>query len=69
MEGRRLEAHVTKARGTMARPMSDVELEAKFRELAGYSAPTIDADGLLAALKMLGEKGDVSNVIKVTGSS
>jgi 2-methylcitrate dehydratase PrpD len=68
-EGQRLETHVTAARGTTARPMSDAELDAKFRELAAYGAPTVDADALLAALKMLGEKGDVSDVVKVTGSS
>jgi 2-methylcitrate dehydratase PrpD len=62
-EGRRLEAHVTEARGTMARPMSDGELEAKFRGLAAFGAPTVDADGLLMALQSLENQADIAKVI------
>jgi 2-methylcitrate dehydratase PrpD len=63
-EGRRFEAHVTAARGTMARPMSDAELEAKFRGLAAHGAPAIDAGGLLAALRMIEAEIDAASVVK-----
>lgn len=38
-DGRRLDRHVAHALGTLARPMSDADLEAKFRGLAGEVLP------------------------------
>jgi 2-methylcitrate dehydratase PrpD len=54
-DGRTLVHHVTKARGTMARPMSDAELESKLRILALHGAPTVDAQQLPRAA--LGHRG------------
>jgi 2-methylcitrate dehydratase PrpD len=65
-DGRRLETHVTEARGTMARPMSDAELEAKFRGLAAHGAPTVDPDRLLAAIRMIEREADVADIIRQT---
>jgi 2-methylcitrate dehydratase PrpD len=64
-DGRTLPTHVTKARGTMARPMRDSELEAKFRDLAAGGAPEIDADRLLAALWALDRAADAAPAIRL----
>jgi hypothetical protein len=58
IDGRRFECHVTQSRGTMARPMSDAELEAKFRSLAEYGAPTLDAERLIAAIWAIYDQQD-----------
>jgi 2-methylcitrate dehydratase PrpD len=62
-DGSRFECHVTKSRGTMARPMSDAELETKFRDLAQYGAPTIDPERLIAAVWAIEEQHDVARTI------
>jgi 2-methylcitrate dehydratase PrpD len=68
-DGRRFETHVTEARGTMARPMSDAELEAKFRGLAAHGAPTIDADRVLERLWAIERERDVGSIVKLTASA
>jgi 2-methylcitrate dehydratase PrpD len=45
-----LSAHIAHARGSLARPLSDRELEAKLRELATYGAPGVDAERLIASI-------------------
>ncbi len=65
-DGSRLECHVTQSRGTMARPMSDAELETKFHDLAEYGAPTIDAERLIAALWAMEEEPNVAGTIGMT---
>ena len=64
---RRLETHVTKARGTTARPMSDDELEAKFRSLAAHGAPGFGAHQLLRALWSLDRAPDVGHIVELAG--
>ena len=64
-DGRRFECHVTQSRGTMARPMSDAELEAKFRSLAKYGAPTLDAGRLIAAIWAIDDEHDVARTVKM----
>jgi 2-methylcitrate dehydratase PrpD len=64
-DGRRLDCHVTESRGTMARPMSDAELEAKFRGLADYGAPALDAERLIAAIWSIESERDVARTIKM----
>jgi 2-methylcitrate dehydratase PrpD len=61
---RRLEVHVTEARGTMAQPMKDDELDAKFRELGAFGSPAVDADRLLAALRMIETEADAASVVR-----
>jgi 2-methylcitrate dehydratase PrpD len=63
MDGSRFECHVTKSRGTMARPMSDAELETKFRDLAQYGAPTVDPERLIAAVWAIEKQHDVARTI------
>ena len=65
-DGRRLERHVTEARGTMARPMTDAELEAKFRSLVEYAAPTLDAERLVAAIWGIEGEGDTARIARMT---
>jgi len=65
-DGRRLERHVTEARGTMARPMTDAELETKFRSLVEYAAPTLNAGQLIAAIWGIDDQQDVAEIVKMT---
>jgi 2-methylcitrate dehydratase PrpD len=65
-DGRWLERRVTEARGTMARPMSDAELEAKFRSLAEYGTPAIDAERLIEAIWGVGNEEDAASIVRVT---
>jgi len=60
-----LQIHVTEARGTMARPMSDAELEAKFFGLATHGAPAVDAQRLLGAIWSIEREQDVARMIKL----
>jgi 2-methylcitrate dehydratase PrpD len=68
-DGRRLKCHVTESRGTMARPMSDTELEAKFRGLADHGAPTLDAGRLIEAIWGINREPDAARIIKMTAPS
>jgi 2-methylcitrate dehydratase PrpD len=65
-DGRRLEHHVTEARGTMARPMTDAELEAKFRGLVDHGAPAVDAERLIEAIWGIGDEQDVAGIVRMT---
>jgi 2-methylcitrate dehydratase PrpD len=47
--GEALSAHVAHARGSLARPLGDRELEDKFRGLAAFGAPKVDAQRLIDA--------------------
>jgi hypothetical protein len=58
-----LRAHVANARGSLARPMIDAELDAKFRAQAGtlLSGPAVEA--LLAQLRGLAVSEDVATAL------
>src|SRR5262249_21137540 len=60
-----LSAHIAHARGSLARPLSDRELEAKLRELAAYGAPGIDAERLIAALWTIDQTNSSGDVMKM----
>jgi 2-methylcitrate dehydratase PrpD len=64
-DGQRLQIHVTEARGTMARPMSDAELEAKFLNLATHGTPAVDAQRLVGSIWSLEHEQDVAQIIKL----
>jgi 2-methylcitrate dehydratase PrpD len=68
-DGRRLECHVTEARGTMARPMSDAELEAKFRGLADHGARSLDAERVIQAIWGIDREPNAATIIKMTAPS
>jgi 2-methylcitrate dehydratase PrpD len=63
--GELLTAHVAHARGSIARPLSDRELEAKLRELAAYGAPSIETDRLIAALWAIEQTNSVAEVMRI----
>ena len=65
-DGRTLAHHVTKARGTVARPMSDSELESKLRILAAHGAPAVDAQQLLEELWAIEAQRDVARILRLT---
>jgi 2-methylcitrate dehydratase PrpD len=65
-DGRRFERHVTEARGTMARPMTDAELEVKFRGLVDYGAPALDSGRLIEAIWGIGDERDVGRIVRMT---
>jgi 2-methylcitrate dehydratase PrpD len=60
-----LSAHIAHARGSLARPLSDRELEAKLRELATYGAPGVDAERLIAALWTIDQTNSAGDVMKM----
>jgi len=50
----------------MARPMTDAELEAKFRGLVDYGAPALDAGRLMEAIWSIGDEQDVGRLVRMT---
>jgi 2-methylcitrate dehydratase PrpD len=65
--GELLTAHVAHARGSIARPLSDRELETKLRELAAYGAPGIDAERLIASIWSLDQTNNAVGLIRIAG--
>jgi 2-methylcitrate dehydratase PrpD len=65
--GELLTAHVAHARGSIARPLSDRELETKLRELAAYGAPKVDAERLIAAIWSLDQTNNAVGVMRIAG--
>jgi 2-methylcitrate dehydratase PrpD len=64
-----LSAHIAHARGSLARPLSDGELEAKLRDLAGYGAPGIDANRLIEALWTLDQTNEAAAAMRIAASA
>jgi hypothetical protein len=64
-----LTAHVAHARGSLARPLSDRELEAKLRDLAAYGAPGVDAGGLIEAIWAIDQAMSMSNVMGMSAAT
>lgn len=56
-------AHVANARGSLARPMTDAELDAKFRAQARTVLPDAAAEALLARLRGLAGSDDVARAL------
>jgi 2-methylcitrate dehydratase PrpD len=66
VDGTTLTQHVTKARGTPARPMSDAELDAKVAGLAAAGAPFVDAAALIAAIRRIEQEDDAARFLRLT---
>ena len=64
--GELLSAHIAHARGSLARPLSDRELEEKFRDLAAYGAPGIDAERLIEAVWQVDKTEDAATLMSRT---
>jgi len=67
--GELLTAHIAHARGSIARPLSDRELEAKLRELAAYGAPGVEAERLIAAVWAIDRMENVADVVAITAAA
>jgi 2-methylcitrate dehydratase PrpD len=63
VDGRIEEAVVTTPRGSEARPMSDAELEAKFRDNAAIGGFADRAEAQIAAIWALEEAPDLSRLM------
>jgi len=63
--GDMLSAHIAHARGSLARPLSDRELEDKLRDLARHSAPDVDAGRLIDSIWALDQKNNAADVMKL----
>lgn len=61
--GRTLAAHVTTTRGSIARPMTDAELDSKFREQAGLVLPSAKTERLLQLCRSVGSLTDVGGQV------
>jgi 2-methylcitrate dehydratase PrpD len=65
-DGRRYERHVRSGLGSLERPMSDAELSAKFRALAGETLATDQSERLLALAWNIRSLGDTGALIRQT---
>ena len=60
--------HVPHPRGSVARPMSDADLEAKFRDNAAIGASQIEPGRLIAAIWACERSDDMGQLMRMTGS-
>lgn len=63
-DGRRLEKFVEHAKGSVEQPMSDSELDAKFRDLSEGVLPTSHTQKLISICRGIESLSDVSQVLK-----
>lgn len=68
-DGRTLERHVEHALGTIQRPMSDADLEEKFRSLAADVLPPAQIDGLIATCWKLDALPDVGAIARAAAGT
>lgn len=61
--GQVLTQSIERARGSLANPLSDSDIERKFRDLASHGAPGIDVEKVLEAIVQLPKVYDVRNVM------
>jgi 2-methylcitrate dehydratase PrpD len=61
-----LSQHIRHGRGTPGRPMSDAELDTKVRDLAAYGARSVDAAGLIAAVRGIEDEADPTQLLRLT---
>lgn len=66
-DGRTLEHHVDHAVGSEARPMSDADLERKFRGLAEPVLPASSIERLIEGCWDIEKVADVGELIRLTG--
>jgi 2-methylcitrate dehydratase PrpD len=64
--GEMLTAHVAHARGSLARPLSDRELEAKLRDLAAYGAPGVEVERVIEAIWAIDRTENVAELMRIT---
>jgi 2-methylcitrate dehydratase PrpD len=64
-DGRRLELHVAHALGSVAKPMSDRDLERKFYDLAAGALPARQCDALIAQCWAVEQLTDVAEIAQL----
>jgi 2-methylcitrate dehydratase PrpD len=62
-DGSLLHVHVDAARGSLARPLSDRELEIKLRDLCAYGESHVDAEPLIRAVWALAQCADAGSIM------
>jgi len=65
-DGRTLEKHVPHALGTVERPMSDADLEEKFRSLTADMLPPAQSDRIIGLVWQLDTLADVGEIARAT---
>jgi 2-methylcitrate dehydratase PrpD len=65
-DGRQLRAYVPAARGSLARPLTDADIETKFRGLVGFAAPSLDASKLIDAVWRFDQLDGASALLALT---
>ena len=68
-DGHVIESRIDAARGSLDNPLSDVQLEAKLRDLCRYGGSGVDDERLLAALWSLPGSGDAAAAVRQTSLS
>ena len=61
-----LSAHIAHARGSLARPLSDRELEAKFRDLAAHGAPGLEVGRVIDLLWAIDQVKGITGLMEMT---
>jgi len=64
-DGKILSTRIEHARGSLERPLSDAEIEAKVRTLAAYGAPQVNVEALIEAVWSLDRAADASRIMKL----
>jgi len=67
VDGRRYQAQIPHALGSLARPMSDAQLESKVRALARHGAAQASVDALIDAVWHLDDSDDASCILPLLG--
>ena len=65
-DGRELRCYVPAARGSLARPLTDADLETKFRGLVAFGAPGLDASKLIDTVSHFEDLADASALLPLT---
>jgi 2-methylcitrate dehydratase PrpD len=68
-DGRRLERRVHVAKGQPGNPLSEAELEAKFRDCAGRALPGDRVEIALKAIQSLDRAPDVGELCRALGTA
>ena len=62
-DGAAVESRIATARGSLANPLTDAELEAKLRTLCEYGQSGVDANRLIAAVWVLEHSLDAGEIM------
>jgi 2-methylcitrate dehydratase PrpD len=63
-DGRKFSREVTDARGSLARPLSDADLETKLRNCAHDGSPDCNSDAVIEVVWRLEQEPDLSRLVR-----